>query len=148
MAGYGDPTGKLGTYAFGLIIPNRDPFYLPDSTRPGGGVGYPRNQTLTQPPMSEFTIVIGDRRRKITELILQGTYKGTSEEDAALWGAALEEVVAVANQLVRRASVTRDIHIGGSVEWPDATQPHIRPFKLSFLPKGPSWKDGSRAVPF
>jgi len=138
---YGNPTGKLGNYAFGLIVPGRDTFYLPDSARPGGGVGYARNQTLTQPPLSEKTIVIGDRRRKVTEYVLQGTYKGTSEEDAALWGAALEEVVAAANQLVRRASLTRDIHIGGSVEWPDATTPHIRPFKLSFLPKGPSWID-------
>lgn len=149
MAGYGDPTGKLGNYAFGLVVPGRGTFYLPDSARPGGGVGYARNQTLTQPPMSEVTIVIGDRKRKVVELILQGTYKGTSEEDARLWGAALEEAAAAATSLVRSASVTRAIHIGASVQFPDATKPHIRPFTLSFLPKGPSWLDANgKPMPF
>lgn len=149
MQVYGSPTGKLGNFAFGLVIPNRGTFYLPDSTRPGGGVGYARNQTLTQPPGSEVTIVIGIRTRKITELVLQGTYVGQSEEEARLWGAELEELVPLTVRLVRSASITRELHVGASVEWPDATKPHIRPFKLTFLPKGPAWLDTSgRPSPF
>lgn len=140
---------SLGNFAFGLKVTGRATFYLPDSTRTAGGVGYPRNLTLDQPPGSEVTFVVGDGRRKIAPLILQGTYKGEDEEEARLWGAELEELVPLTVQLVRSASITRDLHLGGSVEWPDATKPHIRPFKLTFLPKGPAWLDSSgRPSPF
>jgi hypothetical protein len=146
---YGSPTGKLGNYAFGLVVPGHDTFYLPDSTRPSGGVGSPRNQTLTQPPLSEVTIVIGDRKRKVANFVLSGTYKGSTEEDARLWGAALDDAAAAATSLVRSASVTRAIHLGSSLEWPDATKPHIRPFTLTFLPKGPVWLDANgKPMPF
>lgn len=140
---------SLRNYAFAGIAAGRQPFFLPDSTKPSDGVGYPRNLTLEQTPLTEITFLRGDGKRKIGPLVLTGTYKGTSEEEARIWGGALEESIALWATLQRNATITRALRMGGHVLWGSPPKPHIRPYTLTLYPAGPTWLDGnSNPVPF
>lgn len=140
---------SLDNFAFAGLVPGRDPFYLPYTTRPTGGVGYGRNLTLNQPPLSEATFLTGDGKRRIVPLQLSGIYFADSEEGARLWGAALEESIPRWTGIQRSADVVRALLMGGSVTWDNPDRPHIRPYTLTLYPAGPSWLDGNgNAVPF
>ena len=145
------PLGSvLGNYAYAGIVTGRSPFYLPDTVKPTGGVGYARNLTMQQTPMTEVTFLTGDGKRKITPLLLSGTYFGTSEEETRLWGAELEESLALWTGVQRSVTVVRALLLGGTVAWdtPDRTA-FIRPFTISLFPAGPSWLDANgNPVPF
>lgn len=139
----------LHNYAFAGIVPGRSAFSLPDVTRPTSGVGQVRNTVLDQAPLTEVAFLVGDGRRKIQPLVLQGTYHGQSEEDARLWGAALEESLPLWTAIQRSADVTRALLAGGWVEWPTADRAFIRPFTITVLPSGPNWVDGTGiSVPY
>ena len=139
----------LKNYAFAGIVPGRSAFYLPDVTRPVSGVGQVRNTVMDQAPLTEVGFLIGDGRRKLQPLVLQGVYHGRSEEDARLWGAALEESLPQWISIQRSADVTRVLLAGGWVEWPGTDRAFIRSFTITLLPSGPNWVDGTGiSVPY
>jgi hypothetical protein len=139
----------IDNFAFAGLIPGRDPFYLPYTTKPVSGVGYNRNLTLNQPPLSEVTFLTGDGKRNIVPLQLSGKYFGLSEEEARIWGGQLEEAIGQWTGLQRSANVTRVLLPGGSVIWDTPDTPHERPFTLTLYPAGPAWLDGTGIqVPF
>ena len=144
------PLGSaLGNYAYAGIVTGRNPFYLPDTVRPSGGVGYARNLSIQQTPLTEVTFLTGDGKRKITPLLLSGTYYASSEEEARLWGAELEESLPQWVSVQRSASVTRALLMGGTVTWDASERSYIRPFVVSLFPAGPSWLDANgNPVPF
>jgi len=139
----------IDNFAFAGLQSGRDPFYLPYTTKPTGGVGYTRGLTLQQAPFSPYTFLTGIPISKITPLTLSGTYFGLSEEEARIWGGELEEAVGQWTQIQRSADVIRDLLPGGYVIWDTATEPHERPYTLTLYPAGPSWVDGNgNSVPF
>jgi hypothetical protein len=139
----------IDNFAFAGLVSGRDPFYLPYTTRPTGGVGYNRNLTLNQSPFSTQTFLTGIPTVKITPLQLSGKYFGLSEEEARIWGGQLEEAIGQWTGLQRSANVTRVLLPGGSVIWDTPDAPHERPFTLTLYPAGPAWLDGTGIqVPF
>lgn len=140
---------SLANYAFAGIVSGRSPFYLPDFTKPTSGVGQVRNTVMEQAPLTEVSFLVGDGKRKVAPLILQGTYIAKTEEEARLWGASLEESLPLWTGIQRSADVIRNLNAGGWVEWPVTDQPFLRPYIITVLPSGPFWVDGTgNSVPF
>ena len=140
-------------YAYALVLPGRDPLYLPGTTKPAR-VGYPRNITINQPPGTEVTFLTGDGRRQIDPLTLTGEITladlgGWTEEDARLYLERLDNAAPLATAVQRGQTVVRQLRQGGWFTF-EPVNMNRWTFTLTLFPAGPSWIDTptGREIPF
>ena len=144
---------QTNLYGYALILPGRDPLYLPLTTRPPQ-VGYERNITLRQSPGTEVAFRTGDTKRKITPLqltgsVLEADLPEASEDGARLYLERLDNMAAIATGLQRGQTVDRELLGGGYFIFGSTSSPLEWTFTLTLFPSGPSAFDElSRPVPF
>lgn len=141
-------------YSYALLVPGREPFYLPATFRPGG-IGYPRNISLEQPPGSETTFILGDGTRKIEPLTLKGQlvpalFEQRTEDSARLWLESLDAAARACTGVQRGQTIRRSLHAGGYMTASPGDTPLHWDITLTLYPTGPSWADvvTGRQVPF
>lgn len=143
---------QTNLYGYALILPGRDPLYLPETTKPAS-VGYERNVTLRQSPGTETAFITGDGMRKIVPLQLTGTVleqdlPEASEDGARLYLERLDNMAAIATGLQRGQTVVRHLlGRGYFVFGPSSVREWT--FTLTLFPSGPSaFDETGRPVPF
>ncbi|MDO4263653.1 MAG: hypothetical protein Q4C67_05595 [Deinococcus sp.] len=141
-------------YAYALLVPGRQPFYLPSTMKPEN-IGSTRNVELDQSPGSEETFVVGDGARKVEPLRLSGAifaanFKTRTEDAARLWLQDVERAVRTCTKVQRGQSVYRDVHPVGYMQANPGRTPLEWTLTLHLFPTGPSWRQvgGDQETPF
>lgn len=141
-------------YAYALLVPGHQPFYLPLTMRPES-IGAARNVELDQSPGTEETFVVGDGARKVEPLRLSGDvcaahFKTRTEDAARLWLQEVERAVRTCTKVQRGQSVYRDVHPVGYMQATPGRTPLAWTLTLHLFPTGPSWRQvgSDQELPF